>query len=359
MRKITLLIIAMALCRVLQAQLPNGNFENWTTTTLNTPNGWSGSIVNALNSNIAPNVTQVTPGHSGSFAIKLETVINSTVSVFGYFANCTYNQEPTIGEGGVPYTQKPDSFICYAKLGIQTGDTGLILVLFKQKGTIISYNLWKLTGNTPTTWKRLAFKISTMSVSPDTVIIAAASSNAISGTGMKNGSFIIFDDLQFNTTPAIPNGGFENWTTMNVDDLTGWTTSNPIIYLETNKIFAQKTTNSYKDKYALKMTTILIDQYGDIANSIFTGNYGSSGFYGGFPYSNKTDTFFGWYKYKPKPGDSASINITFYKNNNPIGGAGIKLSAATAYTKFKFGFNLPLLALILQLLQYHHPAGLH
>ena len=139
-RKITisLLIILSGLCN---AQIQNGNFENWTTTNIDIPNGWHTSFREAFELNLQNNATQYTPGHTGNYAIRLETIVTSTDTVMAYFSNS--QEDPMSGEGGVPYTMKPDSFYCWAKLGIQPQDTGLILAIFKKNSNI--KKRWNLT----------------------------------------------------------------------------------------------------------------------------------------------------------------------------------------------------------------------
>ena len=338
MKKSFILFIGIILSGLCYAQIQNGNFESWSGFSSSSPDGWYTSAPEAFFSQLPNNATKVSPGHSGNYALKLETIVTATDTIFAYFANT--QDDPTQFKGGVPYTMKPDSFYCYAKLGIASQDTGLIIVIFKKNSIPISINMWQFKGNTPTTWTKLAYKLSPMAVNPDTVIIAAASSNAFNQIGITNGSTVIFDDLSFNTSQAIPNGGFENWTDLNAELPDGWN-SDDISYLflkNDNQI--EKTTDAYKGNFALKMTTRYIPENDWWINWIGNGTVDNQHYSGVFPYAQQTDTLFGWYKYFPKAGDSAGFFMEFSYNGFIIDATGLNFGAASVWTKFELPLNI-------------------
>lgn len=342
MKKLLTFLIGVALSTLCSAQLQNGNFENWNNLSFNNPSGWFNSNGDAARQGLTPTVTQYTPAHGGSYAIKLETVSNLTDTAFGLIAHTNDLDNIT---GGVPYNMKPDSFFCYAKLGILAGDTGLLAVFFKNGGSPIGMNIFKITGNNnPTVWQRLAFKLSTLSMNPDTVVIIATSSNGMTKIGIQPGSFVVYDDFAFNTSLPIPYGSFENWDQTNYEIIADWD-CNSALYFMTNGLGVplQKTTDKYEGQYALKLTTMAVDlnqKFTGINNGYWDGN--AMRFRRGFSFATQVDTLIGWYKYAPKTIDSAQINIEFRKAGAPLGQYSTWLPAQSSYTKFELPFSLSL-----------------
>jgi hypothetical protein len=340
MKNLFTFLAAIMLSLMSFAQLQNGNFETWNNISMNNPNGWYNSNKEAIALGLAPNVTQYTPAYLGNYSVKLETYVTLTDNLLGYVSN---SPDPFSGKGGVPYTQQPDSLTFFAKLGIQLGDTGLIIVIFKNAGSPIGMSAFKLVGNDPTNWQRLAFKIGTLPMAPDTVIIAAASSNAMTNVGIQDGSFIVLDKLAFNTSAPIPKGGFENWTLSSIDTPLNWDAKSATSFWENNGVSPiQKTTDKYEGQYALRMKT-MNNGGAYFFTGINNGNWNNTlmKFTGGFPYSVQMDTLMGWYKYTPKTLDSGQVNIEFRKSGVAFGNYMMWLPAAATWTNFKLPFSLP------------------
>lgn len=341
MKKLFTFFVGIILSTLCSAQLQNGNFENWNNLSYSDPSGWITSNAEARSRGMNDNVSRVTPAHGGSYAVKLETISNATDTAMGYIFD-THNPggDPFSGIGGVPYTMKPDSFICYAKLGILPGDTGFIGIMYKRHDTIIGMDMFKIYGNNPGVWQRLSFKLS-VSSTPDTVIILATCSNAMSKRVIP-GSFVVFDDFSFNTSLPIPDGGFENWDVMNVETPADWDVSSAMNFVMNglgNPL--QKTTDKYEGQFALKMTTMAVDlnnRFTGINNGKWDNNLMRN--VGGFYYTTQVDTLIGWYKYTPKIADTGQVNIEFRKDGVSCGMYGIWLTANSNYTKFELPFNL-------------------
>ena len=340
MKKLFTFFVGVSLSALCSAQLQNGNFENWNNQSFADPSGWINANGEARSRGMTDNVTRYTPAHGGSYAVKLETISNATDTAMGYMFN-THNPggDPFSGVGGVPYTMKPDSFICYAKLGILPGDTGLIGIMYKNSGNIIGMDMFQISGNNPGVWQRLSFKL-TVSSTPDTVIILATCSNAMSKRVVP-GSFVVFDDFSFNTSLPIPDGGFENWDVMNVETPADWDVSSAMNFVMNglgNPI--QKTTDKFEGQYALKLTTKAVDinrRFTGINNGYWDNN--AMRFLRGFSFPTQQDTLIGWYKYSGIS-DSAQVNIEFRKLGAPLGQYSTWLPAQSSYTKFEIPFNL-------------------
>lgn len=345
MKKLFTLLLGIVLSGAGFAQLQNGNFENWSTHTAIGPDGWINSNMEAIPRGLPANISQYTPAHGGNYAIKLETISNPTDTLVGYMFD-THNPggDPFSGVGGVPYTMKPDSFICYAKLGILPGDTGLIGIMYKNSGSVIGMDMFKISGNNnPTVWQRLSFKL-TVSSTPDTVILLATCSNAMTKRGIQPGSFVIFDDFAFNTSLPIPDGGFENWSTMSsFESLANWDCKSALDFVNSGLSSPiHKSTDKYEGQYALKMVTTAGNQPGWFFTGINNGNWDNTlmKFTSGFSFSNQTDTLIGWYKYSPNGSDTGQVNIEFRKAGVACGMYSTWLTAQSSYTRFEIPFSL-------------------
>lgn len=305
--------------------IKNGSFENWSVTAIDNPVGWL-----TTNTERGGEISEITvkkvPGQMGS-AIQLITETTGTDTIFGFF-NLSPG-DPEAGEGGIPYSQKPDSITGYYKCDIKAGDTALLLVVFKKAGAVVSTDMFKFTG-TKTNFVRFAFKL-TLNTTPDSLIIAAASSNAIDNVGVKPGSTITFDELAFKgtgVTQAIPNGNFDSWTTDTLAKAIDWYAGG---------LGISRTNDVYKGNYATVLTTQ------DYGNGFVSGAVLSNGELsqqGGFPkggaaYSSLNDTLVFYYKYIPNGTDTAAVGVNLFKNGSIIGGSGVNLMPTSAYTRIE------------------------
>jgi hypothetical protein len=72
--------------------------------------------------------------------------------------------------GGVPFSSKPDSIQLQMKYSIHQNDTATILLILKKMGSVISRNVYKITGTTNNQFQKNIFPIEYLSSeSPDTV----------------------------------------------------------------------------------------------------------------------------------------------------------------------------------------------
>ncbi len=339
MRKLFTFLSAFMLSTIGFAQLQNGGFETWDNTSITDPTGMYTSNFNSIKKGLNRNVKQFTPSFTGNYAVKLQTKANATDTVFAFLSNSV---NPNQAQGGTPFTDQPDSFICHVQTGLQVGDSAIVMLIFKKSGSTIGMDVFKISGNN-STWQRKAFKIATLTMAPDTIIFGIASSNVTAGTIIPN-SFIVFDDISFTSATPIDNGGFENWSTIfSMDTPQNWSCGSGLGFaLDGNGIPIEKTTDKYEGQYALKMKTMAgpnNSNFCGINNGNWNGNLMQ--YMGGFPFTNAVDTLQGWYKYTPKvTGHQCSINIQFKKAGITYGFTGLNFPAASIWTKFEIPFNL-------------------
>ncbi|MCX6292181.1 MAG: T9SS type A sorting domain-containing protein [Bacteroidetes bacterium] len=318
------LIVAVMFLTAANAQLPNASFESWNITPYDEPNGWFTGNPFSLQSHGVPVVTKVA-GVSG-FAVRMETMIIGADTLQTFISNS--QGDPILGQGGIPYSQQPSVIKGYCRYNLPGNDTALLLVIFKNNGAIISTDVVKFRGTgTQSSFAFFSFPLS-LGSAPDSVVIAATSSNLIDNVGIENGSFLELDSLSFDTGfSPIPDGNFDNWTSYTYDLPLNWNTVGKDI---------SRTTDHVDGTYALSLMT---STYGnnDIAVSAITTGYfpQNSGPVGGLPYSLNSDTLTGYYKFSTPGNDSAYLQIFLTSNSNFVGGAGYAFHPAASYTYFE------------------------
>jgi hypothetical protein len=287
----------------------NGNFESWSEITVERPGGWESTLGEFFRSGQTPPsgiITKVT-GQMGS-AIQLETKIVNNDTLFGFFSNA---DDPIEGVGGEPFTEQPDSITGYYKYDVKSGDTALLLVVFKKNAAIINTDIFKITG-TQSNFTRFAFPL-TLSSAPDTIIVAAASSNAIDEVGIQAGSTITFDNLAFSgATQNVSNNDFETWQSDTLRSLNdGWTGFGTLL---------SRTSDAAKGNYAVVLETNNFGNNSIVGGILSNGRMNQNGPpLGGMPYNGSDDTVVFSYKYEPSGQDTAQMAIFFFNNGTVLG----------------------------------------
>lgn len=106
-----------------QTVIPNGSFEDWTTTTCDNLVNYSTSNAEVMYyRNLPCNVVKSTVKHGGNFAVSLTTVASATDTSFAYFINGQPDGNPMDWHGGIPYTEMPTSIMGFYKYNVETLD---------------------------------------------------------------------------------------------------------------------------------------------------------------------------------------------------------------------------------------------
>jgi len=330
---------------VAQNSIPNGDFESWSTATYSNPGYYLNSNQEAYYANRSFNCVQTTDSYHGSYALQLTTEATTSDTVFGYIVlNTDPDNNPSDWHGGVPFDQKPTGIRGYYKSDLVAGDTALLIVCFSAGGSNIGLYSFKLYG-THSTYTLFSFTFDpALTTTPDSVIFAAASSNAIAESGLP-GSMLQLDSISFTgvtSQPADLDGDFESWKTDTIIKLDSW-------YLEDNRgEGVSRTLDAYKGTYAVELKTFLgkmndhvAAQAGKVSTGYYPNNCNSNcNELGGFPFTNQADTLTFWYKYTPSGADSAQVSLQFKKNGNTIGWAGQNLSPSATYKCVEIPFSL-------------------
>lgn len=185
MKKSTFLISISITCGTCLGQIPNAGFESWGNPD---PVGWQTSNNNSGN---VINVTQVSPGHSGSSAMKL-AAWSYQGFVLASVATC-----PAVGDA-FPFSGHPLSFTGWYKSNLVGGDEVTITTELQQGGNGIGGTSLTLTNTTNVFQQFSGSLIYSGNQNADSAVIAIGlfTSNG-GGVGLNASSYIIVDDLSF------------------------------------------------------------------------------------------------------------------------------------------------------------------
>ncbi|HTA62724.1 MAG TPA: T9SS type A sorting domain-containing protein [Bacteroidia bacterium] len=143
---------------------------------------------------------------------------------------------------------------------------------------------------------------------------------------------------------AIPNGGFESWTSATYDYPQSYLNSNPGSFFRTNAAFnVVKTTDAFHGSYALQLTTnVGVAHDTNMAYIIDASNTNGNPcqWSGGIPYNQKPTGLHGNYKSNVAVGDSAGIIVAFRSGGTCLGMYIMKFYGThNAYTPFTLSFS--------------------
>jgi hypothetical protein len=333
MKKTTLpFLILLLLCTTALAQnvIPNGSFETWISGTNLTPKySVQNSNPSLFYSNAdSLNCQRVTDAYHGSYAVKLNTVVvTSSDTIAGFFINGNpSNNKPAGWTGGIPISAIPTGASGYYKSAISAGDSGFVIFDFRSGGVSVGVYSYKFTG-TQTAYTPFFFTFNPpISVTPDSVIFGASSSDIINHI-MVPGSMLQLDDISLTgltNQPVQLNGDFELWDSTTLLKPDSWfDPSNQYIGIT-------RTTDAETGTYAIELKTTAGNRNNQqqaipavLSNGFFDCAKGSGPCMpgGGSPYSGTTaDTLAFYYKYVPTANDTAEVLLSFIKNGIVIGG---------------------------------------
>lgn len=336
-------LVYIAITAYGQNSIPNGNFETWNTGTYDYPQNYpyTSNSEAFFRYQLPFNVTKTTDAYHGAYAVQLTTNASATDTAIGYFING--NPSGSNWHGGMPYNQTPTGIRGYYKYNIAFADSALIVASFSKAGNNIGQYFFKI-GGIKTSYTLFNFTFSpALSVTPDSVMFAATSSDDVMGdNGGIPGCILKIDSVSFtgvSSQPALMNGDFELWQSQIL-----YTPDNWYVQSDMGEGF-NRTTDAAAGDYAIELITYLGDNDG---NPVARPGQISNGYWdnscncmkGGYPFSNQVDTLAFWYKYSPSATDSAQISLNFKKNGSDFQWAGMNLHAATTYQYKEVPFNI-------------------
>lgn len=320
------------------AQINNASFENWTTYDLyDGPADWEqhsnmefGGVANVTWSSDAAHLLR---------SARIETLDTLGDTNFAYVMHGSFGDSGP--DHGIPYTGYiVDSIIFWAKYDIQTNDSGTVLFVPFFGGSAIGMNGLKLHG-TQSTWTRMALPVAASPMTPDEVLIAFASSDALNDYGIP-GSWMMIDNIMLKDTSGAvftpPNNSFEVWDTVRREDPVDWYTSN-LLYSEDTTAF--KTTDANTGSFAVQLKNVK-SIFDDTLSGYLSNGPVADYWFDKVPYTAQPTSLDFSYKYLPSGADSANVYIEFFAGGSSLGGNAQWIStAASTYTPMSMSLSVP------------------
>lgn len=334
---LSLVFGGLGLVTFAQQSIPNGNFENWTSTSYQNPKYYESSNSETYQSGLAANCEKVTGAFHGASAIKLSTVVDDGDDYPGFIINADPDGDPGDWHGGFPVSGTPTGIRGYYQSDVQSGDTAYIIVAFSKNGVNIGTYSYQFYG-THNTYTLFDFTLSpALAQAPDSVVLAAISSDVFNDN-FADGSMLQLDSISLSgltTQPAELNGDFEEWEAVTSNNLTSW-------YVEMDDQNDVKTTDAYRGSFATRIETEMGDNdgiphayAGQLSTGFYPQNCNNCTQQGGFPFNRQNDTIVFWYKYTPAGGSKAVVYANTKAAGIMLGGNMMELNAAATYTMVK------------------------
>lgn len=179
-------------------QIPNTNFELWSTISIEDPQGWETFNIQTYSYfGQQTYADKTTDKYKGSYALELTTIyLDSNANI----ASVTNGHVASGGGGylgGVPFTNQIDTLMGYYKYTPSGVDTGAIGLEFRKNGSSIYYSGTWLLPAASYTYFEIPVNLSQI---PDTVRIDLSSSGW-PVVASNDGSMLIIDEIQWKSAP--------------------------------------------------------------------------------------------------------------------------------------------------------------
>lgn len=345
MKKKLLFLCAVLTAVGLQSQnfIPNPSFESWTHLEVELPTHYVASSSEEMSwRGLNANATKTQPAHHGLYALKLVT----NGDYLGWLLNTDPGDggDPADWKNGMPVTGRPTGMRGYYKYNTAVGDAGMVMVVFRKNGQMVG-NYSKMLTGPKSSFELFDLTFSpALTVDPDSMIIAFASSFDYMSNNMVDGSTLILDSISLTgvtTQPPMLNGSFEEWETKELGlFLDGWNEQN----LDMPGI--NRTSDAKDLTYGIELTTF---SYTDEEDQLrIHPGYITTGYWddfcgcikGGKPFTYTKGVLSFWYKYFPKLNDQAQVELIFHKTNTQFINHALNLNAASQYTYAEIPFDL-------------------
>lgn len=293
--------------------IPNWDFQDWENKNTLVPHGW----------NMVGEAFERVAGNAGNHALKL---FNTNFCFLGKFALDM--------SGGIPFTSRPDSFSLILNYNIDPGDTAFAGVFMRNGDSIISQNIFGLTGGTGSQFKKITYPIIYSSpLTPDSLVAGFAI--FLQSTG----SYLIIDEADFIPEEDIFNMDFESWYSYRHEEPAGWNylayagidTSNGNLPMVSKEIFSEP------DDYAASVRNLDLGGGTYLAGELSNQTPKPIDFpLLTFPVQHRHLTLHGYYNYAPAGNDTLLITVYMYRGGIPYGVGTFEHSDATnGYSTFQ------------------------
>ncbi len=309
--RIVLILLSLQMSLSGICQIPNGGFDNWSN--LSSPNLEVWDQIG--------NVYRSIDAVSGNHSVRLEN--NGNLGTFGAIANVDLEDNL---KGGQAYDEIPLVMSFWCKYDIASGDVAKVYAIFKAQGQALGTVDFTISGNSADTFVNFKFPIQwATQITPDTVIVVAASTDLVNPSVNGDG-YLILDHVEFKTFStlhdSVENHDFEDWTELDIPYPTDWFTSDVYLKQEFNFPFYLESVTKANDIQSgtgsLKLKNVEFDGKPfpgmALSGSSLKALTGPT-----FLTTRRWKYIHGLYMYDPDSTDVASVLAAFYKNGTLIG----------------------------------------
>ncbi len=209
MKKIYLLFTAVIAVAVAAAQIPNAGFENWTSAgTYEDPDGWA-----TMNSISVPNghtsCEKSTDSHSGTYALTVtsNTSLSQMQGGWGVVASGGFNYP---FKPAFPVSGNPTALSGWYKFNSLGGDSGLVMVVLFNQGTVVMQRSTDLSA--AASWTPFSFDFDSYANADSGAIFVFAFESMGPNDPPNGNSSLWVDDLAFGAASGVQ-------TTQAADDM--------------------------------------------------------------------------------------------------------------------------------------------
>lgn len=326
MKKLLSGILLSSIFIALNAQVPNGDFENWKTNSSENPANWT----------TVGNVTKVDGSTTGAKALRMAN--NSTKGSFSIASIVNYDTGAFFAPA-FDYNGTPDSVIIEYRSNLGP-DTASVAIAFTKSGEDlpVSFAQIRIAGNSGG-WVKRVFAVDyinpTISLTADSGYIVISSADEVfgpSGSGTLDIDQISFKYLNNAPAPVIPNFSFENWYGTSAESPDQWGTSHLMLNEQGSKgNFSSKTLDKYNGAFALELkgfitpdpNTGFMDTFPGMAITLPAGSSASDGnlFRPAFNINSRYTSFRGQYKTDLFSGDVAVVWANIFSGDSVVASA--------------------------------------
>ncbi|HMC96904.1 MAG TPA: T9SS type A sorting domain-containing protein [Flavobacteriales bacterium] len=318
-RLLPIISVLAASTSVSAQQIANGGFENWSDVfAYSNLQDWrtgNGQIPGLA-------TTTQEPGPSGVYAALLQTHIVGTDTAFGFIIQGDIMDD--VPTGGIPWTTAVDAVEGWYRCSLMPGDSAIVVVGVWSNGLLASYDIHRFGGTQPV-WMAFDLPVNGgVPIVPDSVVVAAASSDPLNPAGIADGSWFEVDAIQLTSTivpvpDLLPNYDMELWNDINIEDPDDWGTFNQAL-IQLGLTPVTKSLLAHSGSFSARIETI------DLGTDTLPGvlSNGALSFEGpiaGVPYTDMPTSLDGWFMYEPSGIDTAIIYAQFTSSGVPVGTA--------------------------------------
>jgi photosystem II stability/assembly factor-like uncharacterized protein len=296
------------------SNIPNFSFENWDSSIVAFPDGYS---------RVGGNVSKSGNACHGNYAILMKND-SSAQKPAGILMG--ESEDALNFYGGKPFTSRPDSVKgCFDYL-IAPGDSAFVLLIFKKNSQIISENYYYITGSSNGIFEDKSFPVNFSSFeNPDTVIFGVSITTFIANDSVIPGNYVALDYIRFTgTTENLPNYDFEDWPEYDIILLNNWNYDRKDAPAEPNHL----------NQYTVSISEIYHDGYYSARINHFISPNDTVSAYiqsESFPIGYIPHKLTGYHLFQQSGIDTLVVSINLFYQGQTIGSGTYKTTESTSW----------------------------